>query len=221
MPASFPTSKKTWTSLVDGVDYPQAAHLNEARDEITAIEAGYLEGSARLNSSASTLASLSVTGGSTLASLNVTGGSTLAGAIRIASTSAIAVRITHSTSQQISSGWTALVFNTNEFVQGMTHSTVTASSQITVDAAGVYLVGGAVLFNSTTAENSISIIKNNSSNIGQTTVLDATNKQLHLSVVDSFSTGETISLWAFSKTTNTIPLSGRISPVLWVSKVGI
>ena len=38
MAASFPTSIKTFTQLTDGVDYPQATHLNQAYDEIEAIE---------------------------------------------------------------------------------------------------------------------------------------------------------------------------------------
>jgi len=36
--ASFPTTVKTYTSKTDGVDYPQAAHVNELQDEVTAIE---------------------------------------------------------------------------------------------------------------------------------------------------------------------------------------
>ena len=79
--ASFPTSKKTWTALTSA-DYLQSAQVNEARDEITAIEEGYLEGSARLNSSASTLASLSVSGGSTFADVRINGGLPASGKTR-------------------------------------------------------------------------------------------------------------------------------------------
>ena len=38
MSASFPTSVKNFTPVVDGVDYPQATQVNQAYDEITAIE---------------------------------------------------------------------------------------------------------------------------------------------------------------------------------------
>ena len=65
--ASFPTSVKTWTALVDASDYPEATDLNTVYDEVTAIETGYLTGTAPLNSSASTVASLSVSGKSTFA----------------------------------------------------------------------------------------------------------------------------------------------------------
>ena len=38
MPASFPTTVKTWTNVVDGVDNILAAHINDAYAEIIAIE---------------------------------------------------------------------------------------------------------------------------------------------------------------------------------------
>src|SRR3990167_7722793 len=63
---SFPTTPKTFTTKNTN-DVIAAAHVNDIQDEVNAIETGYLNASARLNSSASTLASLSVTGGSTIA----------------------------------------------------------------------------------------------------------------------------------------------------------
>jgi hypothetical protein len=36
--ASFPTTVKTFTSKTDGVDYPQAEHVNSLQDEVNAIE---------------------------------------------------------------------------------------------------------------------------------------------------------------------------------------
>lgn len=38
MAASFPTTVKTFTAKTDGVDYPQAAHVNDLQDEVNAIE---------------------------------------------------------------------------------------------------------------------------------------------------------------------------------------
>ena len=38
MTASFPTSIKSYTTKVDGVDYPLAAHINSPQEEIVAIE---------------------------------------------------------------------------------------------------------------------------------------------------------------------------------------
>lgn len=63
----------------------QPAHVNDAQDEIVAIEGGYRNGTAPLNSSGSTLVTLSVTGGSTLASLDVNGNSTFASSITFGS----------------------------------------------------------------------------------------------------------------------------------------
>ena len=38
MPASYPSSIKTFTTKVDSVDYPQAEHVNSLQDEVNAIE---------------------------------------------------------------------------------------------------------------------------------------------------------------------------------------
>lgn len=65
--ASFPNSVKSFTTKNAG-DVIQPADVNDLQDEVNAIEAGYINGTAPLNSSHSTLAALSVTGNSTLAS---------------------------------------------------------------------------------------------------------------------------------------------------------
>ena len=71
---SFPASVKTFVTRNTG-DVIAANHINDLQDETNALEAGYLNGTARLNSSASTLASLGVTGPSTFSSnVTITGG---------------------------------------------------------------------------------------------------------------------------------------------------
>ena len=75
--ASFPGSVKSFATRSAGQTI-QPAHVNDIQDEVNAIEDGYINGTAHLNSSHSTVAALSVSGGSTLASLTVSGGSTLA-----------------------------------------------------------------------------------------------------------------------------------------------
>lgn len=62
---AYPTTPYAPGNLQDGVDYPQAAHVNDLRTEVTAIETGLLTG---LQHSVSLAQSLSVTGGSTFAS---------------------------------------------------------------------------------------------------------------------------------------------------------
>lgn len=76
MPASYPTSVKTYAAKNTG-DTVQAAHMTDVELEITAIESGLLTGTAPLNSSNSTMANLSVTGGATFAAVTL-GATTLA-----------------------------------------------------------------------------------------------------------------------------------------------
>ena len=62
---SFPGSVKSFTTKNSG-DVIQSAHVNDLQDEVNAIEAGYINATAPLNSSRSTVATLQVTGVSTL-----------------------------------------------------------------------------------------------------------------------------------------------------------
>jgi hypothetical protein len=65
--ASYPTSVKTFTSKSDGAgNRIFASHVNDIQDEVTAIEDGLLNGTAPVNSSRATVASLSVAGNSTI-----------------------------------------------------------------------------------------------------------------------------------------------------------
>ena len=69
--ASFPGSVKSFASRANG-GVIDASHVNDLQDEVNAIEDGYLNATAHLNSSNSTAANLSVLGGSTLTGLHVT-----------------------------------------------------------------------------------------------------------------------------------------------------
>jgi len=82
--AQYPGAVKSFTTPNVG-DVIQPAHVNDLQDEVNAIEAGLLQGTAPLNSSNSTHVNLSVTGGSTLTTLNVSGASTFAGAMNLTS----------------------------------------------------------------------------------------------------------------------------------------
>lgn len=44
MPASYPSSVKSFTAKADSVDIVQAAHINDIQDEVTAIEQGLVNG---------------------------------------------------------------------------------------------------------------------------------------------------------------------------------
>ena len=66
--ANFPNSVTSFSAKQDGIGQIIAAsHVNTLQDEVAAIEDGYLNGTARLNSSNSTVASLNVTGATTIA----------------------------------------------------------------------------------------------------------------------------------------------------------
>lgn len=82
MPATYPTSPKTFTTKQPS-DTPAASFVNDLQLEVEAISSGLLAGTARLNSSRSTLAALSVTGASTLASLQVSSNCTIAGTLTV------------------------------------------------------------------------------------------------------------------------------------------
>lgn len=68
--ASFPGTNKTFAARSNG-QVIDAAHVGDLQDEVAAIEDGYLNGTARLNSSGSTMVSLNVTGSMTIASAPV------------------------------------------------------------------------------------------------------------------------------------------------------
>ena len=111
--ASFPTTNKTFASRSNGAVI-DASHVGDLQDEVAALEDGYLNATARLNSSNSTVANLSVTGKSTLTgTVQITGASTLAGAVTfgagVASTVSFASSVTFSGAVTITGALTANV----------------------------------------------------------------------------------------------------------------
>lgn len=126
-----------------------AAFFNDPDSEITAIEGGYLNGTARLNSSNSTLANLSVTGGSTLGGTLQSSNSTL-NALQVSSNSTFALRptmpppeavrvyldstVTIGSSAASTISWLAQEFAINSSV----HSTGTNPQRLTPQTTGVF-----------------------------------------------------------------------------------
>ena len=138
--ANFPTSVYSPASKSAGQTIT-AAFFNDPDGEITAIEDGYLNGVARLNSSHSTVAALSVTGGSTLAgTLQVTGGSSFTvrpvapppdvALVFLASTRTIGSSVNSTL------GWLSQGILTNSSM----HSTGTNPERLIPQATGVYRV---------------------------------------------------------------------------------
>jgi hypothetical protein len=150
MAASYPTAVKSFTSKSAG-DTIQPAHVNDLQDEVAAIEGGLLGGTAPLNSSRSTLASLSVTGNSTLAALNA-GASTL-GSLSVTGASTLAsLQVANSTvGNLVVSGGLSVGASTftsiqagNSTVGNLTASNVAVSSNCTV-VGGLTVTGGSTL----------------------------------------------------------------------------
>lgn len=147
MPASFPGAVKTFTTK-NTADTIEASHINDLQDEVTAIEGGFRNGTAALNSSNSTILNLSVVGGSTMAAINVIVGSTVAaqnvtGALNVGGLAALAALQSAQTtflapfnlagagSASLGSG------NTNDLGVGSTVGTLL----LTANAAGSTLTG--------------------------------------------------------------------------------
>lgn len=132
--ASFPASVKSFATRSNGQTI-DATHVNDLQDEVNAVEDGYLNGTARLNSSNSTVATLSVTGGSTFATRPVMPPTDaarvqLADALELAADSTTAV------------SWTTQAFQTNSSL----HSTATNPMRLTPQTTGVYWVSAQLGF---------------------------------------------------------------------------
>lgn len=89
--ANYPTEDPSFTTKTDGVDYPQAAHINDLQAEVTAIGAALRAGLAHalaISNGGLTVStgSVNVGGPSSLATLQVNGGSTFAGDVVFSST---------------------------------------------------------------------------------------------------------------------------------------
>lgn len=147
--ASFPTSVKVFTSRNTG-DTIQASHVNDLQDEVNGIEDGYLNATARLNSSNATVAALQVTNNSTFSGgiqssnstitvLNVTGTSTLVGNVvvngALQSSFTTVNRLTLTDSAPAAPGATVLYSNRVLHTWAVLSSTPTLLANVNVSSA--------------------------------------------------------------------------------------
>lgn len=154
--ASFPNAVKSFTTKNIG-DVVQPADINDLQDEVNAIEAGYINGTAPLNAANSTLANLSVSGGSTFA-----GNVTLNGALSASNSTVTNLTISgtltlsalphcilrNAATQSIGDGaWTGMSFDTEDEDVGAMHSTASNSSRVTITSTGIYRLTATVYFN--------------------------------------------------------------------------
>jgi hypothetical protein len=173
--ADFPTVKHTFTSFSNGAT-TDAAQVTDIYAEVEAIEDGYLNATARLNSSNSTLANLSVPGGSTLTTLSagastlttlqVTGNSTLTGNVTITGTltaPALAPRpfalATGSTSQFANGSTAGVSWPTNTSISNSSiHSTGTNPDRFIPQSTGLYAFSVSVTLAGPFADPSTGVI---------------------------------------------------------------
>lgn len=184
MPASYPGSVKSFPTRNSG-DVITDVFFNDPNAEIVAIETGLLQGTAPLNSSNSTVANLSVTGGSTIGggvviggALSVAGNSTIAGSLTVGGAFTFSgvvtnngqprCRLFHASTQSIpNTTETALTFNSEEFDASSLHSTVSNPTRISYQSTGVWLVGATVNFATATAQTGyLRFFKNSTTAVG-------------------------------------------------------
>lgn len=177
MAANYPTANPSFTTKQDGVDYPQATHVNAIQDEVVAIGSalrGTLQhgltvatggvsvtaGGLTVSSGGATIStgSVNIGGPSSLATLQVNGTSTLVGNVSITGTLTVggqsfvrpAVVLTHDSTRALSSAaWVGLDWGTETSDPSGMHSTASNSSRITFAAStGVYDVSASLTLSS-------------------------------------------------------------------------
>ena len=148
--ASFPDAPKSFAARSNGQTI-DASHVGDLQDEVNAIEDGYLSGTARLNSSHSTVATLSVTGGSTFA-------------VRPTMPPLPAVRVSMASTVTLAGSSVAIPWDTQEYVTNSSlHSLVTNSSRFTPDSTGVWEVRAQVAFSAPGSSGNVQIAIRDSS----------------------------------------------------------
>ncbi|MGE0445579.1 MAG: hypothetical protein AB7P99_10145 [Vicinamibacterales bacterium] len=157
--ADFPGSIFAPTTKNPG-DTIQPSHINALQDEVVAIETGYRQATAPLNSSGSTVTSLSVVGGSTLAGTLTVGGATVLssgltvaeaatfngsvtfnGPIALPSPPRVKVSNAATTTIGASGTWVGMSWDTEVYDSTGLHSTATNSSRVLLTSSGLWAFG--------------------------------------------------------------------------------
>jgi hypothetical protein len=163
----YPSGAQSFTSKNAG-DTIQPSHINDLQTEVTAIENALITGPITLP--ASTLASLSVTGGSTFASdikaastavslgsvgtplKDVYCSSLYVGGSPVVSFVPAASKMRHSVNQEATNvTWVGVNWDTEVYDSPGFHSTSVNSSRITLTSTGVYSIGALINLNCGTA----------------------------------------------------------------------
>jgi hypothetical protein len=220
--ASYPTAVKSFTTKT-AAQTIASAHMNDVQDEINAIEDGLLNATAPLNSSNSTVANLSVTGGSTFA-----GNVTISGELGVVKSPPYAlcrqstvVAVAHNTFVQVS-------LDADVFLSTATmHSTSSNPTRVVPPSSGVYLLQGAVDWaDFSTAGHRVTDLKLNSTTViyrltqtAPATAIGGTFSQL-VAMTYKLQTTDYVELQVYQDSGSTGSLSnGFQTPWLSVTKV--
>lgn len=173
--ANFPNSVTSFAARSNGQTI-DASHVQGLQDEVNAIEDGYLNATARLNSSNSTVANLSVTGGSTVAGLHVTSTASFDSSVTVTGNAQISgtllvggspvggipigakVSIDSSVTVANSTAWTGVSWNTEIHDTGNLHSTASNSSRINLTSSGIWMFGAQIRWQDDSAGGSTCLI---------------------------------------------------------------
>mgnify|MGYP001595290897 CR=1 FL=1 len=166
---SFPGSIFSPASKNAG-DVISTAHISNVDDEIVAIESGYLNGTARLNSSNSTLVSLSVSSVSTFAIRPVM---PPPDAVKVYLDSTV----TLGSSALSTIAWLAGDYETNSSL----HSTGTNPSRLTPQSTGIYRFSAGLGFTAnSTSYRQIDILDSSAGSVGAVIVDASTSGVMYL-----------------------------------------
>ncbi len=148
---SYPTSVKSFTTK-NSNDVANSAHVNDLQDEVTAIESGLRNGTAPINAAASTITSLSVTGGSTFAVRPIEPPPDAA-LVYLESTGAVG-----------SSALSTVVFTGEDYkTNSSVHSTGTNPERLTPQTTGVYGFAAQITFSAPSANSTLQLLIRDSS----------------------------------------------------------
>lgn len=158
--ANYPGANPSFTTKQDGVDYPQAAHINTIQDEVVAIGTALRSGldhALTVNTGGVTVSAggLRVTGASTLATVQA-GNSTIAGDLVVSGTLTVGgtaitggrldgAKVTNTAFQEIAnSAWVGLSWNNEVHDTNNLHSTSANSSRLLLNSSGLWMIGAQV-----------------------------------------------------------------------------
>lgn len=189
MSASYPNSVKVFTSRNSG-DVIQPAHVNDLQDEVNAIEAGLLGGTASFTSSNSTFANVSVSGKSTFAGSAVFNGDVTFSTV-VTANAQPRCRVFHgSTQTSTNNEENVLTFNSEDYDVGGLHSTAANPTRLTLPSTGVWLFGAVCNFAANNGMNYIRFRKNGATAMGSAAGHNAGSigSRIHHTVIEQIST---------------------------------